>query len=516
MTIKVNKYAECSGIIDICYKSHTELNDAFGNCPNNFCFLGIDVSTQSSQWGKGAVQGSSMLFMISREERCQPETKEGRHTYKFLDVPRNCEVEIVGATDPKTTEEPTTSTTTEKSKTTTTNVEKSSANVTIIIVCGVLGLLLVLLDIGLIIFFTVVKPRWAASRMRRQPIVAAEAGESHALIPTKASKAIKASKTPSATPVKAATKAKSVPTAIKDREATPAPTSENKKLQTEKTTMEEQPPEAAIIPIQGVPSTTGFNEDPTQDSPTGTEGTPPVNHQEANSMKRKSIFKAHHWIPRKQTNVPYRKKQRLDSLEQLVPTAESVLATLERNERISKTVQMTVASQWRLDVPHVMTKLEKSILRDVVDVALDSVAELILEIDNDLIALHAGYLENDSSPIARDFVNQPDTPASAGYRLLAMSYPLILDDIQPSLEDPLIREMSVPGLYMLLISSHFQRDFKAKLLKEMRERATQLLKEVPCNNLANSPYPLPYMSRRYAKDRINFVNGMPKKSKEKQ
>uniref|UniRef100_A0A7E4VEF8 Peptidase_M3 domain-containing protein n=1 Tax=Panagrellus redivivus TaxID=6233 RepID=A0A7E4VEF8_PANRE len=154
-----------------------------------------------------------------------------------------------------------------------------------------------------------------------------------------------------------------------------------------------------------------------------------------------------------------------------------------------------------------MSRLEKNIFREHIDVATDSLEALIRVLDAGLLTHGAQYGSNDTSPVTWEWVNLVTTPASAAYRLFIMSYPEVTDNIEASSEDPLIKNLSVPGLYALLFYDGFDRKFKSELILEVKARGCRLFNEVPANNLVGSAFPLPYMARRYQKDKTTFIIG---------
>uniref|UniRef100_A0A7E4VG56 Histone domain-containing protein n=1 Tax=Panagrellus redivivus TaxID=6233 RepID=A0A7E4VG56_PANRE len=217
-----------------------------------------------------------------------------------------------------------------------------------------------------------------------------EAGESANLIAHQAPKAAK-------------TKPKATEAKSKEAKSVDAPTTTVTIHKTEDDEMKKEPsvqkPASSFEPAPKPAETKAPQEDRTQDSPTGSEGTPPTDQKTAPLMKQSSIFKPNHYIPRAQASVPYKKKKKQDSLDQVITFSETVLASLQRLQRVSPTVQMIVAGGWKLNVDHIMSKLEKNILREHVDVATDSLETLIRQLDTGLLAHGAQYGSNNTNQV---------------------------------------------------------------------------------------------------------------------
>uniref|UniRef100_A0A7E4VEW5 Rap-GAP domain-containing protein n=3 Tax=Panagrellus redivivus TaxID=6233 RepID=A0A7E4VEW5_PANRE len=510
LTIRINNYQQCTEEPIICLNSQGSRPTLLDQCQANYCNMRFDFALKLSELGVAVIEGNSMVFKQSVASKCVPDVTDGLHTYQIVSLPQNCEVMIVGATDPTPPTESSEATSTESTTalTTTEAPEQMSATIKIVIAICVMIIVILLVISGGTIFFFVIKPRMQRNAERRRQAANArdvEAGESTNLIAHPAPKAVKTK--PKAKLAKSK-KAKS-----KEAKSAAAPTTTVTIQKTEANEMKKEPsvqkPASSFEPAPkpSESKTTAPQEDRTQDSPTGSEGTPPADQKTAPQMKQSSVFKPNHYIPRAQASVPYKRLRQPDSLDQVVPASDTVLASLQRLERVSPTVQMVVAAGWKLDVDHVMSRLEKNIFREHIDIATDSLEALIRQLDAGLLTHGAQYGSNDTSPVTWEWVNEVTTPASAAYRLFIMSYPEVTDNIEASSEDPLIKNLSVPGLYALLFYDGFDREFKSELILEVKARRCRLFNEVPANNLVGSAFPLPYMARRYQKDKTTFIIG---------
>uniref|UniRef100_A0A7E4V3R6 Leuk-A4-hydro_C domain-containing protein n=1 Tax=Panagrellus redivivus TaxID=6233 RepID=A0A7E4V3R6_PANRE len=399
---------------------------------------------------KAKIIGNAIEFTLDEndDDYCAPAFIESHHTYRITALPTDCQVKVVGATDPVPAKDSTSTTTTIETTEmglnvtgTTMPTAKMSTMAVWGIAGGVIAGILILLIIGAIISKFVVYPRLRRClNRRRQRSRSTGTPTSQPLLPPSQATSTTASKTTNPSNESA----QSAETIEKLKIGNPAPSS-------------------------------------TESTPEATPPLPPA--------------------PKK------KKKLAPEERDQLVPITDSVLCTFQRLRQIDPEIQAAVANRWNMDVVHDVSKLEKLVLHAPANEALEALNQMTAELDICLLKNSAKYGSNDTTDEVWEYANFIGIPASASYRLFAMSYPDVFKGVEGRLDDPVIAKLSVPGLYCALMWDGFDLDFKKKLIIEMRKRAVKLFENVDIRELALSAFPIYYLAKRYKMDKNKFVEG---------
>uniref|UniRef100_A0A7E4ZVP2 Uncharacterized protein n=1 Tax=Panagrellus redivivus TaxID=6233 RepID=A0A7E4ZVP2_PANRE len=100
LTFELEKYQQCQGELTACYKS---LTPSGSTPPCELGFQKIKIIKFNRTLGfRDVITGSKLRFTLAPESRFgfPPDLSDGSFHYQVLELPKNCNVTIIGATDP--------------------------------------------------------------------------------------------------------------------------------------------------------------------------------------------------------------------------------------------------------------------------------------------------------------------------------------------------------------------------------------------------------------------------------
>uniref|UniRef100_A0A7E4V6E3 Uncharacterized protein n=1 Tax=Panagrellus redivivus TaxID=6233 RepID=A0A7E4V6E3_PANRE len=490
LILYVYNITQCVGNLEMCYKSTDTTNgneETSRDCKPGYCKFLINIEDKSSPIAASLAIDEKFEFKFNQSAplACPMEFDEV-YTYHILEKPRRCKVVFAGVKKPKEEEA-----VTEKDK-------LETAYVTLWIVVGVVVGVFLLAGALILIYCFVIAPvieRRRQKRIRRRdPATPKDDGSPPAaplIIPKSAQVASSSGAQPQTEPTKPEKK-KETPVKKGSDELSKPGSNDGK-------TASAEPPKKALAEPKKRPSVDG-----------GTESAEPP--KKTGKTDDKPSAEASTLDPKTPKFEPPPKDDTDDLLLRLIPLVESPLDSLHRLKRIKPETYNTISPVWDADVQHDLTKLEKMILRCPPNIAMDSVEQLTAELDHGLLANGAAYGTNKLVPQCWEYANFRGIAASASYRLFIMTYASEFADVKPTLEDPLVEKLSIPGLYMFLMNDSFDRTFREKLILELRSRAQIVLKELPPEELAHSSFPMSFLAKLYGERPNQFVEGTMSKT----
>uniref|UniRef100_A0A7E4VF63 Uncharacterized protein n=1 Tax=Panagrellus redivivus TaxID=6233 RepID=A0A7E4VF63_PANRE len=102
MTFELENQKQCTGDLELCYKALTPSAGSSPPCELGFQKFVIYDLERTSGFRDTEI-GSNMRFTLAKESRfgIPPDVSDGSYHYQVLELPKNCNFKVVGATDPK-------------------------------------------------------------------------------------------------------------------------------------------------------------------------------------------------------------------------------------------------------------------------------------------------------------------------------------------------------------------------------------------------------------------------------
>uniref|UniRef100_A0A7E4VU21 Uncharacterized protein n=1 Tax=Panagrellus redivivus TaxID=6233 RepID=A0A7E4VU21_PANRE len=527
------------GEFTICLKSSADATSE--RCPQGYAAMSkVVTGIQASKTYKLLRDGTVNLGEVSIDKKDLHFNSDKSIDILIAQLPKSMSVIIVNGEK------------VEESKTKTTEV-------VIGIVAGCVGLLLILLLVGFLTYWFVIRKRWnkvpavvaieeGGNIEREQPAVEeppkpmivivkpqnsqkTTATRNVATITTKPSTE-KFQTPPPTTPKCATIPPPPVTTVTKIiEEAVPEPAPTHVTLETAKAPKKSKPkkgknPKSKSEPKATLPSTPNTTtkapspilpvdrtQSATERSPTQpTLPTPEFgDNLTANTLAAKSAYNPREYVPANEAPVPGRPMPRpkkiADEVDDFQKTTEVYLCHAQRRKELSGHDHMRIVDRINFLSRHNVSDAERNLLKASAKDA-PRLADIVVKEVDEWISTHGSYGGSfDEGLHFWRAVNDPPTPASVGLVILYRNFPETFKLEKRCLSDPKFRTMPLSGLYMFLLDGSLPHGFRVELAAELRARASKVVPYVQRDLLKYAAFPSQYLMRIYQKNNLSFVEG---------